>query len=213
MHSKKKHSGRFTRTKRSSNTRKKNQRGGVRRPNILVEITPGSWQTARLYQKQAFRNFLAQYASDFNPDNVYHYDKDNIRFQVLGEIYIVREDGSRMRIKSVQVPDDAPEPDFDNEAPGGTDNKYYFVASDGASNGASNVNYYFNNRINQEIETNKTTSKEFTVGSGLYKVVLDPAEIQVPSKATKKVGTLQAGGYTYQLFYDFIPGHQHFNPY
>lgn len=206
MHSKKKYSGRFTRTKRSSNTRKKNQRGGMQ--NILVEITPGHWQTARLYQKQAFRDFLAQYARDFNPDNVFHYDKDNIRFQVLGEIYIVREDGSRMRIKSVQVPHDAPEPDFDNESPVGTDNKYYFVASDGASN----VNYYFNNRINQEIETNKTTSKEFTVGSGLYKVVLDQAEIQVPSKATKKVGTLQAGGYTYQLFYDFIPGYQHYNP-
>jgi hypothetical protein len=206
MQTKKKHSKRFTRTKRSSITRnklKRNQTGGTR-SEIYVEIGAGNWQPAHWYQKKAFKEFVIQYTRggglNMNPDNVYQYDKDDIKFNVLGEIYIVRENGSRMRIKRVQLPEGTPDPDFDNEKPGGTDNKYYFVAANG--------NNYFNNSINQEIETNKRSSKDFRVGNSLYRVVLDAQVTPVPNKAVVKIGTLYGVGNPnpYDLYYEFTPG-------
>jgi hypothetical protein len=205
MQTKKKHSKRFTRTKRSSSTRnklKRTQTGGTR-SEIYVEITPGAgnWQPARWYQKQAFRDFVIQYTRgglNMNPDNVYQYEKDDIKFQVLGEIYIVREDGSRMRIKRVQLPEGTPDPDFEEEKPHGTDNKYYFVATNGSN--------YFNNIINQEIETNKRSYRDFVVGNGRYRVVLDEQVTPVPNKPVVKIGILQGMGNSYPLYYEFIPG-------
>ena len=184
MQTKKKHSKRFTRTKRSSitiNKLKRNQTGGTRSEAISVEITPGDWQPARWYQKKAFRDFVTQYTRglNMNPDNVYQYNKDNIKFQVFGEIYIVREDGSRMRIKRVQLPEGTPDLDYDDEEPDGPD-KYYFVSTDGS-------NYYFNNTINQEIVNNKRSSGDFFVGNGKYRVIINA---QVPQFNTTNVGTL-----------------------
>jgi hypothetical protein len=130
-----------------------------------------------------------------NPDNVYQYDKDRIKFNVLGEIYIVREDGSRMRIKRVQLPEGTPDPDFDDEKPDGTVNKYYFVAANGSN--------YFNNIINQEIETNKLSSKDFRVGNGRYRVVLDAQVTPVPNTVLLKIGTLYGSmGNNYPLYYE-----------
>lgn len=212
MQSKKKHSSHFNRTKRYSNKRnklKKIQRGGTRN-KILVEIAPRNWQDARAYQKFAFREFLRQYQHDYNPDTVYYYDRDNIRFQVFGEIYIVKEDGSTMRIKSVQVPDGTPEPDYDNEPmTTHTDNSYYFVTSAG--------DYYFNDRINKEINTNKTSNKEFIVRGGVgvggeyevYRVILNQKEVDASAHASRRiieVGTLHTGGNIYKLFYTSLPG-------
>jgi hypothetical protein len=208
MQTKKKHSKRFTRTKRSSSTRnklKRNQTGGAR-SEIYVEISPGAgnWQPAHWYQKKAFKDFVTQYTRgglNMNPDNVYQYDKDGFKFNVLGEIYIVRKDGSRMRIKSVQLPEGTPDPDFDNEKPGGTDNKYYFEAANG--------NNYFNNSINQEIETKKRgIDKTFAVGNGRYSVVLDAQVTPVPNKAVVKIGTLYGLGNPnpYDLYYEFTQG-------
>lgn len=135
---------------------------------------------------------------NLNPDNVYQYDTDGIKFQVLGEIYIVREDGSRMRIKSIQLPEGTPDPDFEEEEPVGTDNKYYFEALNG--------NNYFNNTINQEIETNKRVYKNFVVGNGRYNVILDDQVTPVPKKAVVKIGTLYVQGYSYPLYYRFTSG-------
>jgi hypothetical protein len=203
MQTKKKHSKRFTRTKRSSSTRnklKRNQTGGTR-SEIYVEIPPGTgnWQPAHWYQKKAFKDFVTQYTRgglNMNPDNVYQYDKDGIKFNVLGEIYIVSDDGSRMRIKRVQLPEGTPDPDFDYEKPDGTDNKYYFTAANGSN--------YFNNIINQEIETNKRSSKNFIVGNGRYRVVLDEQVPPFPNTAVVKLGILQGMGnsYNYPLYYE-----------
>ena len=176
MQTKKKHSKRFTRT---------------------------NWQPARWYQKTAFKEFVIQYTRgglNMNPDNVYQYEKDGIKFQVLGEIYIVREDGSRMRIKRVQLPEGTPDPDFEDEEPVGTDKKYYFNALNGDN--------YFNNTINQEIETNKRIYRDFVVGNGRYRVVLDDQVTPVPNKAVVKIGILQGMGNSYPLYYRFTPGWQ-----
>lgn len=203
MQTKKKHSKRFTRTKRSSSTRnklKRNQTGGTR-SEIYVETAPGNWQPAFWYQKTAFKKFVPQYTRglNLNPDNVYQYDTDGIKFQVLGEIYIVRENGSRMRIKRVQLPEGTPDPDFEEEEePVGTDNKYYFNAINGDN--------YFNNTINKEIETKKRTHRNFAVGNDRYNVVLDQQETQVPNKPRVKIGTLYAQGYSYPLYYRFTSG-------
>jgi hypothetical protein len=192
MQTKKKHSKRFTRTKRSSSTRnklKRNQIGGTRSEAISVEITPGNWQPARLYQKTAFRNFLAKYRGlNMNPDNVYQYEKDGIKFKVLGEIYIVREDGSRMRIKRVQLPEGTPDLDYDDEEPDGPGNKYYFVSADGSK-------YYFNNSINQEIEKKKLSSGDFLVG-GKYRVIINAQEPQLGTLYYLYNGTT----YSYPLY-------------
>jgi hypothetical protein len=205
MQTKKKHSKRFTRTKRSSSTRnklKRNQTGGTR-SEIYVETAADNWQPAHLYQKEAFNEFVTLYIRglNLNPDNVYQYDKNGFKFNVLGEIYIVREDGSRMRIKRVQLPEGTPDPDFDNKKPDGTDNKYYFVAANG--------NNYFNNSINQEIETKKRgIDKTFAVGNGRYSVVLDAQVTPVPNKAVVKIGTLYGLGNPnpYVLYYEFTQG-------
>jgi hypothetical protein len=204
MQTKKKHSKRFTRTKRSSSTRnklKRNQTGGAR-SEIYVETAAGNWQPAHWYQKEAFNNFVTQYTRgglNMNPDNVYQYDNAGFKFNVLGEIYIVRKDDSRMRIKSVQLPEGTPDPDFDNtKKPDGTDNKYYFEAANG--------NNYFNNSINQEIETNKRSSKDFRVGNSRYRVVLDAQVTPDPNKAVVKIGILQGAGNSYPLYYEFTPG-------
>ena len=210
MQSKKK---RFSRSKRynptirrNKNKLKKIQTGGTK-SDIFVETEEGKWVPARPYQKKAFRDFIQRYetgstftniAGNFNPENnlVYHdYDK-GIRFTVFGEIYIVREDGNRMRIKSVLRPEGSPEPDYDDEEPPGTDDKYFFRTNVG--------DYYFNNTINKEI-TNKKLYKHFTVDK--YDFFLLPDEVQIQGQRIKNIGTVRIGSTIYQLFYKFIAGY------
>jgi len=126
MPSKKK---RFSRSKRynptirrNKNKLKKIQTGGTKsKSDILVETSSGHWVDAYPYQKKAFRDFIQRYKTDstfsniagnFNPENRYTYDKEGIKFTVFGEMYIVRDDGSRMRIKSVLRPEGSPERDY-----------------------------------------------------------------------------------------------------
>jgi hypothetical protein len=90
-----------------------------------------------------------------------------------------------------------------------TDNSYYFVTSAG--------DYYFNDRINKEIDTNKTSNNDFTVRGGVgvggesevYRVILNQKEVNAsvhPSSRIMEVGTLQTGGNSYKLFYTSLAG-------
>jgi len=212
MPSKKK---RFSRSKRSNDTIRRNknklkkiQTGGTK-SDIFVETSPDEWEDARPYQKKAFRQFIETYkrgltfsnkAGNFNPENMYTYDKDGIRFTVFGEIYIVKDNGSRMRIKSVLRPEGSPEPDYDDEGPPGTDNKYFFRTPEG--------DYYFNNTINKQIEQNKIMhNKNFTV-EGKYNFYLSPDEVQSQYQPIKNIGVVYIGTTVYPLFYRYIPGCQ-----
>jgi hypothetical protein len=167
MPSKKK---RFSRSKRynptirrNKNKLKKIQTGGTKsKSDILVETSSGHWVDAYPYQKKAFRDFIQRYKTDstfsniagnFNPENRYTYDKEGIKFTVFGEMYIVRDDGSRMRIKSVLRPEGSPERDYDDEEPTGINDKYFFSTSVG--------DYYFNNTINKKISQLMTDTNLF----------------------------------------------------
>lgn len=211
MPSKKK---RFSRSKRynptirrNKNKLKKIQTGGTK-SDIFVETEEGKWVPARRYQKEAFREFIQRYktgltfsnhAGNFNPENNFAYnDTDkNIHFSVFGEIYIRTQDGRIMRIKSVLRPEGSPEPDYDDEKPPGTNDKYFFRTSVG--------DYYFNNTINNIIEQNKA--------AGIFKVhpryefILSPEEVQIQGQRIKNIGTVRINSSDYPLFYKFIPGH------
>ena len=207
MPSKKK---RFSRSKRFNHTIRRNknklkkiQTGGTN-SDILVETESGTWVNARPYQKKAFRDFIQRYktgltfsnnAGNFNPENNYTYDKDGIKFTVVGEIYIVKDNGSRMRIKSVLRPEGSPEPDYDNEAPPGPNDKYFFSTSEGE--------YYFNNTINEKIAEQKKEFKHFMV-DGKYEFFLSPQEIQIQGQAINNIGSVRINGSYYQLYYSFI---------
>ena len=191
--------------RKNKNKLKKIQTGGTK-SDILVEISPGNWENARPYQKKAFRDFIQRYqtgstfdnkAGNFNPENNLVYHDKSIRFTVLGEIYIVREGGSRMRIKSVLRPEGSPEPDYDNEKPAGPNDKYFFSTSEG--------NLYFNNTLNKEITDNKKLSKHFTIDK--YQFFLSPDEVQIEGQAIKNIGVVRINSSDYPLFYSFIPGY------
>ena len=102
-----------------------------------------------------------------------------------------------MRIKSVLRPEGSPEPDYDDEEPPGTNDKYFFRTSVG--------DYYFNNTINNIIEQNKA--------AGIFKVhpryefrLSSPQEVQFEPRV-KHIGTVRIGSSDYPLFYKFIPGY------
>lgn len=157
-------------------------------------------------KKRRFRDFIKKYqtgrtvsntAGNFNPENnfVYNDNDKDVQFTVFGEIYIRTQDGRIMRIKSVLRPEGSPEPDYDNEKPAGSNDKYFFSTSEG--------NLYFNNTLNKEITDNKKLSKRFTVVDK-YEFFLSPDEVKIEGHAIKNIGVVRINSSDYPLFYSFI---------
>jgi len=65
---------------------------------------------AHAYQKRAFIEFIDKYktcltwsgSGNFNPENSLHYSEGKYQFEIYGEIYLIRSDGSRMHIDTIE---------------------------------------------------------------------------------------------------------------